>query len=322
MSDAPGSLSVHYTAASAATVLAKPGTLAVFHFGAATAPHADPRATGVGLEPLDAEPPLEYWTVAGEVTSGRSGDLRWSAGGGWRYVAIEVDETAERTLEAATECAYDQLLEHVAACPEPHLLRIWNYLDRINAGAGDAERYRRFCSARARSMALHGLTRYPAATAIGHRGVPGRLQVYALCATRDGTPLENPRQVSAWQYPRRYGPTAPSFARAMRLPTGGLAISGTAAVLGADSHHAGDVAAQASEAIANLRALLRRADLPRFGTAAPLKIYVRHPDDAAAVRAVLARELAPEVPRLLLQGDVCRGELLVEIDGWSNQPVP
>lgn len=316
MNAAPDKLGVHYTDAPAASLLAEPGTLAVFHFGAPTALGADPRELGVLLEPLAAKPPRECWTVAGKVESGRAGDLRWACGGGWRYVAIEVDETAGRDLEAATAYAYDQLLEHTAACPEPHLLRIWNYLDRINEGAGDAERYRRFCSARARSMAAYGLTRYPAATAIGHHGVAGRLQVYALCATRDGVALENPRQVSAWQYPRRYGPTAPSFARAMQLPTGELAISGTAAVLGADSHHAGDVVAQATEAIANLRALLERAALPRFGAAAPLKVYVRHPDDVAAVRAVLTRELAPEVPYLLLQGDVCRGELLVEIDGW------
>lgn len=316
MSAAPGRLEVHYADAPAASLLAAPGTLAVFRFGAATPPAADPREFGVALHPVDPQPPLECWTVAGKVQSGRADALRWACGGGWRYVAIEVDEAAGRDLEAATEFAYDRLLEHVAASAEPYLLRIWNYLDRINEGAGDTERYRRFCSARARSMAAHGLARYPAATAIGHHGASGRLQVYALCAAHDGTALENPRQVSAWQYPRRYGPTAPSFARAMQLPTGGLAISGTAAVLGADSHHAGDVAAQATEAIANLRALLERASLPRFAAAAPLKVYVRHPQDADAVRAVLARELAPDVPRLLLQGDVCRGELLVEIDGW------
>src|SRR6185312_12015184 len=64
-----------------------------------------------------------------------------------------------------------------------------------------------------------------AATAIGHHGPEGLLQVYALCAAQPGQALENPRQVSAWKYPRRYGPTAPSFARAMRLPGGALAIS-------------------------------------------------------------------------------------------------
>ena len=34
-----------------------------------------------------------------------------------------------------------------------------------------------------------------------------------------------------------------------------------------------------------------------------------------AVRAFLKRRL-PGVPVLLLHGDICRSELLVEIDGW------
>ena len=33
-----------------------------------------------------------------------------------------------------------------------------------------------------------------------------------------GTPVENPRQVSAYRYPRQYGPQPPSFARAMLPP--------------------------------------------------------------------------------------------------------
>ena len=32
------------------------------------------------------------------------------------------------------------------------MLRLWNYLDAINLGDGDDERYRRFCDGRARGM--------------------------------------------------------------------------------------------------------------------------------------------------------------------------
>ncbi|TAN05673.1 MAG: pteridine-dependent deoxygenase [Rhodanobacteraceae bacterium] len=314
---APGALRVAYCADPVPALLERPGTLAVFTFdGQSAPPGSDPRRLGVLLAPLAGRAPCERWSVEADVSHGRDGDVRWACGGGWRFVAIEADEDAQGGLEAATRYVYDRLLGHAAGHPERHCLRIWNYLDAINAGAGDSERYRRFCSARARSMAVHGLERYPAATAIGHHGVHGRLQVYALCAAEAGVALENPRQVSAWNYPRRYGPDAPNFVRAMQLPRGGLAISGTAAVLGADSHHLHDVTAQATEAIANLRALLAGARLPAFAAASPLKVYVRHLADAARVSAVLERELAPSVPRLLLQGDVCRRELLVEIDGW------
>jgi chorismate lyase/3-hydroxybenzoate synthase len=297
-------------------LLDRPGTLAVIGFDQGTHRAADPRHLNVLQAALRLPVPLECWSVDAEVNHGYLDGLRWSRGGGWQFIAIEVDETTSGGIEAACEQAYDRLLTHIAACPESHLLRIWNYLDAINTGAGDAERYRLFCSARARRMAALGVSRYPAATAIGHRGQHGRLQVYALCASSDGIALENPRQVSAWEYPRQYGPTAPSFARAMQLPGGGLAISGTAAVIGHASHHAGDLTAQVDEAIANLHALLERAALPPFDACSPLKVYVRNPGDADKVSAALARHLAPSVPRLLLQGDICRRELLVEIDGW------
>ncbi|MBU6416144.1 MAG: pteridine-dependent deoxygenase [Xanthomonadaceae bacterium] len=311
----PGPFRVAYHDAPVQTLLDKPGALAVFSFSPAT-PHAtDPRHLHVLQTALAAPATLECWSVAGEVSHGREDDLRWSRGAGWQFMAIEADESAGG-IEAACEHVYDRLLAHLDASPERHLLRVWNYLDTINSGEGDAERYRRFCSARARSMAAHGLVRFPAATAIGHRGTPRRLQVYALSASADGHALENPRQVSAWEYPRQYGPTAPSFARAMLLPQGGLAISGTAAVIGHASHHVEDVTAQLDEAVANLRALLERAALPAFDTLSPLKVYVRHPEDAATVRAALARHLDASVPRILLQGDICRTELLVEIDGW------
>ena len=309
-----GSFRVAYHDAPAQALLDQPGTLALFSFSPAMAHATDPRHLHVAQAALGSMP-LECWSVAGQVSHGREGDLRWSRGAGWQFMAIEADESAG-DIESACEHAYDRLLAHLSASPERHLLRVWNYLDNINAGEGDAERYRRFCSARARSMAAHGLARFPAATAIGHRGPRGRLQVYALSATSDGHALENPRQVSAWEYPRQYGPTAPSFARAMLLPQGGLAISGTAAVIGHASHHVGDVTAQVDEAVANLQALLERAALPVFDALSPLKVYVRHPDDADAVSAALAGHLDASVPRILLQGDICRTELLVEIDGW------
>jgi len=310
-------LRVAYRGEPASTLLEVPGTLAVFDFGAGAGSTSDARHLRLPLPPLPVDAPHECWSVDAEVASGSSGNLRWAAGGGWRFVVVEIDEAECGGIQATSARAYDLLLTHVAACPEKHLQRIWNYLGAINAGNGDDERYRLFCSGRARGLAARGITRYPAATAIGHHGPEGLLQVYALCAAQPGQALENPRQVSAWKYPRRYGPTAPSFARAMRLPGGALAISGTAAVIGHASHHAGDVAAQADEAVANLRALLERAALPAFDASSPLKVYVRRAQDAGHIAAALARHLDPSVPRILLHGDICRRELLVEIDGWS-----
>ncbi|HEY4091441.1 MAG TPA: pteridine-dependent deoxygenase [Luteibacter sp.] len=293
-----------------------PGTLAVFGFGTSAVAIDDPRWLNVALEPLGAAS-VERWTVESDVTHGRLGDLRWSRGGGWLYAAVECDEADHGGPEGAAAHAYRLLSAFVAGSPERHVQRIWNYLGAINAGAGDDERYKQFCTGRIAGMGDVFAQGFPAASAIGHHAHEGLLQVYLLATDRPGTRVENPRQVSAWEYPRQYGRTPPSFARATFLPADDvLAISGTAAVVGHASAHAGDLPAQLAETRRNLDALLAHGGAPEgFDARAPLKAYVRHPEDMAAVKA-FADEHWPEAPLLIVHGDICREELLVEIDGW------
>ena len=207
----------------------------------------------------------------------------------------------------------------------PHVLRIWNYLDAITDGDGDDERYRRFCVGRARGIGqdvpAHLL---PAATAIGHPQATGRFQLYWLAAREAGTPLENPRQTQAWRYPRQYGPQAPGFARAMLPPADAampLLLSGTAAVVGHASQHGDSLVAQLDETLANVDSLIATARLQRpslsthLGEQSRLKVYVRDAASMPRVDAMLRERLSDSVPRIVLQGVVCRRELAVEIDG-------
>ncbi len=308
---------VSYRTMEAAAVLAEPGMLAVIGFGAGHADRDDPRWLTLALEPFDAPAPLECWEVEGEVVAGRDGAIRWSRGGGWLFASIRLDETEHGGVASTAERAYAALAGFVSQQPERHVLRVWNYLAAINSGDGDAERYKQFCNGRARGMGAAFGEGFPAATAIGYLGRRPQLQVYLLAGVQPGLRVENPRQVSAWHYPRQYGPTPPGFARAMRLPGGeALAISGTAAVIGHASAHHDDLLAQLDETLANLEALLSSAGMPAgFDTHSPLKAYVRHPADARAVRDFFRQRL-PGVPALLLHGEICRSELLVEIDGW------
>ena len=308
---------ISYRHESLPEVLAEPGTLAVLGFGAGAPQHEDPRYLGVPLEGLDAPTPLEVWQVDGAVASGREGDLRWAEGQGWLFAAIELDERAHGGPRDAAELAYRTLREFLAGREARHVQRIWNYLGAINQGEGDSERYKLFCEGRAAGMGQFFSEGFPAATAIGHHDAVERLQVYLLACDLPGVRVENPRQVSAWRYPRQYGRTPPSFARGMALPgQDALAISGTAAVVGHSSAHEDDLDAQLGETLANLETLLAHADMPAgFDTHSPLKAYVRHAIDAPRVIDFLASRL-PGVPVLMLHGDVCRRELLVEIDGW------
>ncbi len=100
-----------------------------------------------------------------------------------------------------------------------------------------------------------------------------------------------------------------------------LLLSGTAAIVGHASQHSGEVQAQVDETLTNLDSLVAAARhqgavLPAtLGAGSLLKVYVRDPADAPLVAARLAQQLDPAVPRLLLHAQVCRRELLVEIDG-------
>jgi chorismate lyase/3-hydroxybenzoate synthase len=310
---------ITYRRGDARAALAEAGTLAVFGFGSDGPAHDDPRWLRVALHSLDPLTPLELWLVDAPVSRGRTGAVCWASGGGWLFAAIELDEAPLGGAGAAAAHAYDQLRRLVEARAEHHVLRVWNYLDAINQGEGDAERYKQFCEGRAAGMGSFFAEGFPAATAIGHHGPAGRLQVYLLACDQPGARVENPRQVSAWCYPRQYGRTPPSFARAMLLPSRDtLAISGTAAVVGHASAHEDDLRAQLEETLTNLEALLGNAGVPAaFNARSPLKVYLRHPQDAAQVRQSLQHRL-PGVPLLLLHGDICRSELLVEIDGWRH----
>jgi chorismate lyase / 3-hydroxybenzoate synthase len=314
----PRSPRVTYRIAEPNTALGEPGTLAVFGFGAgAPAYDDDPRWLRVALESFDAPAPVELWQVDAEVTFGRHDAVRWSAGGGWLFASIELDERDFGGIEGTALQAYAELRRFMSTRNERCVLRIWNYIANINDGDGDAERYKQFCNGRAAGLGDFFAEGFPAATAIGHHDHRQLLQVYLLASVDTGTAVENPRQVSAWHYPRQYGRTSPGFARAMLMPAqDALAISGTAAVVGHASTHEGDVEAQLNETLTNLEALLTTADMPAgFDTHSPLKAYIRHSADATRVREILQRRL-PGVPVLLIHGDVCRSELLVEIDGW------
>jgi len=163
----------------------------------------------------------------------------------------------------------------------------------------------------------------PAATAIGRRDGVRTLQVYWLAARVPGTPVENPRQVSAYRYPRQYGPQPPSFARAMVPPSDAmpLLLSGTAAVVGHESKHHDCVESQLAETFANFDSLIAaartvRPGLPlRFGPDSHLKVYVRDAEAMPRIAQALDAHLDPSVPRVLLHATVCRRELRVEIDG-------
>ena len=311
-----------------AALLARDDTLAVLGFGAMAPASDDPRYLRVPLEPAGDVVPFEVWRSSGHVrhgiTDGGLADgIRYAEDGALQFGVLELDERIAG-IEATAAAGYARITDFVRARGYPHLLRSWNYLDAITEGHGDEERYRRFCVGRAAGLGMFDAGTLPAASALGRRDGVRTLQVYWLAARMPGTPLENPRQLSAYRYPRDYGPQPPSFARAM-LPPGAdmpLLLSGTASIVGHESRHHDCIESQLVETFANFDSLVATARAqrptlpPHFGSGSRLKVYVRDREQLPRVAAALDALLGPAVPRILLHAAICRRELQVEIDGF------
>ena len=205
---------------------------------------------------------------------------------------------------------YMRLLAYLSTTAYPHLWYVWNLLPQI-------DRYGEFNEGRARAYARHAIAApgFPAATVVGT--TDNVYTIYALAGARPGQFMENPRQVSAFNYPVCYSRQVPQFARAVRVDWGHerrLLLSGTASIVGHASQHVNDLATQTAEIFNNISAMT-----DTIGPCQPLSLnaYVRGAPDAPVVLEQIQR-MAPGATWCIRQAEMCRPELLVEINGvWA-----
>jgi len=270
---------------------------------------------------------VELWRGAGPVEQGTEGPIRYAHDRNLLFGILELDERQYGGIQGAAQAAYEAIGDFQRRRDQQHLLRMWNYIGDINRGSGDAERYKQFCLGRSRGFANIPEWAFPAATAVGRRDGLPLLQLCWLAGRQAGRPVENPRQVEAYHYPRQYGPAPPSFCRAINVPGGQLMVSGTASIVGSDSVHAGDLRAQLDETALNLRRVLEAA---AAGTQAQaqsglppgtvVKAYLRDSLAAPLAAARLEEILGGDVRILALEADICRSELLVEVECVCDYP--
>jgi len=264
------------------------------------------------------------------------------SGVSWVHCGQIVPETSatgvyDRSLNAFQKMR--EMLEHAGFCFE-QVIRTWLYLGDIVGPEGDTQRYKELNRARtdffkgirfAAAKTPEGVcpTVYPASTGIGADDRDVVMSCSALATERDdiiAMPLENPLQTSAFDYSTKYGQKSPKFARAMALSCGPFAtifISGTASITDAETRYVGDVEGQTRQTLDNIQALiseknLRQHRMPGLGTTldglALVRVYIKRQEDYAKTRAVCEARLG-ELPIIYAVADVCRPELLVEIEG-------
>lgn len=275
----------------------------------------------------------ETWLTCSGLQRARHGMVQVAHDENLLFGSVHLQETRFSTdadgelppLQAATQTAYTAIFAVLDQLGFRQALRFWNYMPGINCNAHGLERYRQFNMGRQSGFLSSGRqvegSVVPPATAVGYAAGP--LAVHFLAArTARALTVENPRQVSAYHYPEQYGPRTPTFSRAslaymQEKPA--LFISGTASIVGHASLHPGDVVAQTNETVENIAAVINEANRlapDAHFTLAEMayRVYVRHPADCPAIEHVLRRLLGPSARLLYLQADICREELLLEIE--------
>ena len=273
----------------------------------------------------------EVWYSAESCRSGEFAGIRYRVDDNVLYGVIDVEEAVYRDhplpLQHAAEDAYRRIFALLDREGYPHLWRAWNYLAEINAERNGLERYRQFNIGRYDAFLASGRLaegNVPAACALGT--ARGPLTIAFMAGRSAPSPIENPRQVSAYHYPGEYGPRSPTFSRAAFAQLRGqelLFISGTASIVGYQTLHIGDVAGQTRETLANIEALLQAANeisrsTPYALAELSLRVYVRHAEDHPVVQAIVEEKLGADAPVLYVQADICRADLLVEIEAMAS----
>ena len=301
---------------------------------------------GVGLT-------LEVHEVALEETE----HIHYKKSGDTRYITVESPQAKRlfvggvqgdvsgNSFQQQAEEVFTKLgtLMRQEQLPLESIVRQWNYIERItDTETSGRQRYQIFNDARSRfyrqSTWENG---YPAATGIGTQAGGVLVGLDAVYPAGKGSEtkiirVDNPLQVAAHRYSQQVlignkdsllaEKTTPKFERAKAISYGDKAmvyISGTAAIRGEESLREADIARQTIMTCENIEYLISAANLRQSGMPAQedaalshLRIYLKHPHDRPAVEQILKERYGP-LPIIYMEADICRDELLIEMEGTA-----
>lgn len=221
-----------------------------------------------------------------------------------------------------------------------NVIRQWNYIEDLLAfekqAAQSLQRYQIFNEVRSYyfdpSYFKNG---FPAATGIGCQAPNITIDFVAInTPTRFGiTPIKSPIQEDAYNYTERVlegdalnqsDKCPPYFERATKvnfLDKNTIFVSGTAAISGEDTIASSDIEEQTQHTIENIKALISKANLEKNGIDSEshkifqsVRTYIKNKKDAQKVEQIV-KQLLPSDNYIFVLADVCRDNLLVEIEG-------
>ena len=223
-----------------------------------------------------------------------------------------------------------------------HIFRQWNYIEgitEVETDESESQHYQQFNNVRSNYYSRADFTQgYPAATGIGTRA--GGVMVCFFAASPEGyhtLAIENPLQKAAFEYSdkvlvgnaefRGSRKCSPKFARAKWVAnqqSEQVFISGTASIRDEITVGIKDVAKQTEITLDNIQQLISRETLSAFGKGEPelpriefIRVYIKYPEHHRVVKQICEYRL-PGIPGIYVVSDVCREDLLVEIEAIAS----
>lgn len=211
------------------------------------------------------------------------------------------------------------------------IVRQWNYIENITEKeASGSQRYQEFNDVRSQYYGNFFIENgYPAATGIGtqYGGVQIEVDVLSRSALYSHR-IDNPSQRAAYVYSKdvlvgNNNVTTPKFERARSVSfnrNGWIYISGTAAIRGEVS--LGDNAfLQTSIALDNIELLISESNLSTYGVLGKVKlntfrVYVKESGYLEDIKKCIDSRF-PDVDVIYVNADICRDNLLVEIEAYA-----
>ncbi len=266
------------------------------------------------------------------VIESQSGKEVWGAGLG--------NDMYWKDTRKAANIAFDSIVDILdrEGLSLNHIIRQWNYIGNILDLKNGSQNYQIFNEVRNDYYSKYRtVSGFPAATGVGMKFGGVFLDFCALKADKAVKikPIDNPNQLNAYEYGQnvlkglsgkgRSVKHPPQFERALLVANGlnkNLFISGTASIIGQETIGKGDIKEQTIVTIENIKKL---TDLERInqitgesdsisGRYSLLRVYIKNQKDFEVVKSV-CNEHFPRVPASYVESDICRDDLLTEIEG-------
>lgn len=207
------------------------------------------------------------------------------------------------------------------------IYRQWNYIEDITIENSGKQNYQEFNDARSLFYSnTEWDNGYPAATGIGVKNSGVMIEFMACNAGMESSyPIDNPLQISAHNYSETVlagnntQKTTPKFERA-RLVDNTIYISGTAAIKGEESIDDNNTLHQAKATMEIMNNLISKGNIPVACNETfyrLLRVYIKNSNNITAVQHFM-EEQYPEAEKYYLTADICRPELLIEIEGIAG----